>query len=201
MYKAQLTTLPWEVPFLKSWQISLFSRSEFLIESEALHAETLAQADANLDRGLCIKQRSNCATGQIFGASQDLAAFYSNELFQRLLKSLGHAPIDVCRALDSNNWLHNKTIARARHVVSLTLLCFSPLQWLIRRDFKYETFRDLWIPLNSVSEVSIREQGQRRLPRTDSIHINCKRVCKIVKHFENASFSYVLALEKKNGSG
>ena len=53
------------------------------------------------------------------------------------------------------------------------------------------------------SEVSMREQGQRRLqarkewPRTDSIHINCKRVRKIVKKFENARFSYVLALEKK----
>ena len=33
--------------------------------------------------------------------------------------------------------------------------------------------------------------------RTDSIHINCKRVCNIVYHFENARFSYVLALEKK----
>ena len=35
--------------------------------------------------------------------------------------------------------------------------------------------------------------------RTDSIHINCKRVRKIVLHFQNAHFSYVLALEKKNG--
>ena len=42
----------------------------------------------------------------------------------------------------------------------------------------------------------MREQGQRQLPRTDSIHINCKRVCNIVYHFENAR-SYVLALEKK----
>ena len=32
-------------------------------------------------------------------------------------------------------------------------------------------------------------------------YLNCKRVCKIVQHFENARFSYVLALEKKNGSG
>ena len=31
--------------------------------------------------------------------------------------------------------------------------------------------------------------------------INCKRVCKIVKNFKNARFSYVLALEKKSGSG
>ena len=40
--------------------------------------------------------------------------------------------------------------------------------------------------LFSVSGVSMREQGQRRLqtrkewPRTDSVHINCKRVCTIV---------------------
>ena len=34
-----------------------------------------------------------------------------------------------------------------------------------------------------------------------SIYINCKRVCKIVRHFENAHFSYVLALEAKKGSG
>ena len=72
----------------------------------------------------------------------------------------------------------------AHRIVFLHLLCFSPLQWLTR-DFKYETFRDQWIPLNSESEVSMREQGQRRLqarkewPRTDLIHINCKRVCKI----------------------
>ena len=53
-----------------------------------------------------------------------------------------------------------------RRVVSLRLLCFSLLQWLTR-VFKYETFRDQWIPLNSVwrskYEVSMREQGQRRL--------------------------------------
>ena len=35
-----------------------------------------------------------------------------------------------------------------------------------------------YFPINSVSEVSMREQGQARLPRTDSIHVNCKRVCK-----------------------
>ena len=52
-------------------------------------------------------------------------------------------------------------------------------------------------------QVSDRGEAQRRLqarkewPRTDSIHINCKRVCKIVWHFETARFSYVLALEKK----
>ena len=28
-------------------------------------------------------------------------------------------------------------------------------------------------------------------PRTDSVHINCKCVCKVVQHFKNASFSYV----------
>ena len=49
----------------------------------------------------------------------------------------------------------------------------------------------------------MREQGERMLqagkewPRTDSIYINRKRVCKIVEHFENARFSYVLALEPK----
>ena len=83
----------------------------------------------------------------------------------------------------------------------LSLLLFASVAW------KYETFRDQWIPLNSVSEVSMREQGQRRLqarkewPRTDSIYIKYKRVCKIVYHFENARFSYVLAQEEKNGSG
>ena len=39
-------------------------------------------------------------------------------------------------------------------------------------EFKYETFPGQWIPLNLESEVSIREQVQRRLPRTDLIHIN-----------------------------
>ena len=38
----------------------------------------------------------------------------------------------------------------------------APLQWLTP-DSKHETFRDHWIPLNSESEVSLREQGQRRL--------------------------------------
>ena len=55
--------------------------------------------------------------------------------------------------------------------------------------------------INSVSEVSMREQGQGRLQArkewTESIHIlNWKRV-----YFENARFSYVLTLEKKNGGG
>ena len=51
----------------------------------------------------------------------------------------------------------------------------------------------------AISELSeMSGQGQRKLTRTDSIHINCKRVCKIVQHSENARFSYVLALEKKN---
>ena len=34
-------------------------------------------------------------------------------------------------------------------------------------------------------------------PRTDSIHINYKRVYKIVWYFANACFYYVLAQEKK----
>ena len=54
--------------------------------------------------------------------------------------------------------LRTKTMARAR----ASRLIFSPLQWLTR-DFKHGTFRDQWIPLNSVSEVSMREQGERRL--------------------------------------
>ena len=79
--------------------------------------------------------------------------------------------------------------------LSIIYLSISPLQWLTG-DFKYETFRDQWIPLNSVSEVKKREQeqgqqisdgdeAQRRLqtrkewPRTCSIHINCKHMCKI----------------------
>ena len=67
------------------------------------------------------------------------------------------------------------TVTRQKSYLSI----FSASHWLTR-DFKYETFRDLWIPL------TMREQGQRRLqarkewPRIDdSIHINCKRVCKI----------------------
>ena len=63
--------------------------------------------------------------------------------------------------LDSDNWLHNKTMARVCHVVSLHLLSIFSLQWLTR-DFKYETFHDQWIPLNSVSEVSIREQEEKK---------------------------------------
>ena len=34
----------------------------------------------------------------------------------------------------------------------LQLLYFSPLQWLTR-DFKYETFREQWIPLNSILSI------------------------------------------------
>ena len=50
-------------------------------------------------------------------------------------------------------------MARVRRVVSFHLFCLSPLQWLAR-DFKYETFRYLRIPLNKVSEVTKREQEQ-----------------------------------------
>ena len=79
----------------------------------------------------------------------------------------------------SDNWLTGYvTRVRPRNVVFLHLLCFFPLQ--------HEIFRNQWIPLNSVSEVSMRGQGRKRLQatkkwsRTDSIHNNCKLVCKIV---------------------
>ena len=40
----------------------------------------------------------------------------------------------------------NNSLRAASYLVSLHLLCFSPLQWLTQ-DFKHETFRDQWIPL------------------------------------------------------
>ena len=49
----------------------------------------------------------------------------------------------------ARNWtrLRNKSMVRAGAASCLYLLCFSLLQWLTR-DFKYETFRDQWNPLN-----------------------------------------------------
>ena len=53
----------------------------------------------------------------------------------------------------------------------------------------------------TLSEVSVKEQGQRRFKQTrkqsqNRLHINCKRVSKIVWHSKNAHFSYVLTLAK-----
>ena len=61
----------------------------------------------------------------------------------------------------------------------------------------------------TLSEVSMREPWPKKITRpekkvadhhwqrTDSIHIKCRRVCTVVLNFEIASFSYVLALERK----
>ena len=83
--------------------------------------------------------------------------------------------------------------ARAPRRVS-HLLCFSPLQWLTR-EFKHKTFSDL----NSVFEVSTREQDQRRLQtrkkwtRPDTIHINCN--CIAFRKY--TLFLYLIAREKE----
>ena len=85
------------------------------------------------------------------------------------------------------DWLIGYTTQwRARLAASCLFIFSASLRFRdeLIRYFKYGTFRDL----NSVSEVSMREQDQRRLqarkecPRTDSIHINYKRVCKITIH-------------------
>ena len=45
-------------------------------------------------------------------------------------------------------------------IVISIVLCFSSLQWLTR-DFKYETFRDQWIPLNSIWSFTERTRPKK----------------------------------------
>ena len=96
----------------------------------------------------------------------------------------------------ARNWTRLRN--HSARAASCLIFSVSPL---LTRDFKYETFRDQWIPLNSVSEVSMREQGQRRLqarkecPRTGLIH-NCKRVCRNISkkyffHWFNCSLLFL----------
>ena len=109
---------------------------------------------------------------------------YKHALFSRsaerseLLIESGRRKAPIFSPMSRRTRVQRMTMARARNVVFLHLLCFSQLQWLTW-DFKYEVFRNQWIPRNSECEVSMRDlkQGQRRLqarkelPRTDSIHI------------------------------
>ena len=47
------------------------------------------------------------------------------------------------------------------------------------QDLKYESFRHQWIPLNSVSEVSMRKQGQRRLQARKVTASACVNISKM----------------------
>ena len=60
----------------------------------------------------------------------------------------------------------------------------------------------------TLSEVSMREQGQRRLEAADfhwgaglTPHLKTATASLRLLHFKNAPFSYVLTLVKNNGSG
>ena len=139
--------------------ISLFSWSELVIESKARRARVSIWCHAE-------RARAAQADANLY---QGLYIYIYIYIYIYLI--IGYV---------TRQWR-----AHATSCMSLPLLCFSRLQWLTR-DFKHETFGDHWIPLYLESEFSMREQGERRLQarkewlRTDSIHIDCKRVCKIV---------------------
>ena len=83
---------------------------------------------------------------------------------QILVRFIKFIYLDGCTELGSHwlvGWLlGNKTMAC--HIASLHLLCFPLLRWLTQ-DFKCESHLTLF-------EVSVREQGQRRLPARKESH-------------------------------
>ena len=96
-------------------------------------------------------------------------------------------------------------------IIISIVLCFSSLQWLTR-DFKYITFRDQWIPLNSIWSFTERTRPKkvtsqkRKTPTTTGRGLTrstltasaCVRLYNISKLHAFRMFYW--ALEKKNGA-
>ena len=167
---------------------------------------------------------SDLYTKALFSWSKARSAEHSEFLMESSLSSTDVTP-KACRRVRILvrffkylfGWMHRQA-ARLRlvgtrwlngaHIASLHLLCFSSLQWLTQ-DFKYETFHDQWIPFNSVSEVPMREKGQKRLQARKESHwpqlaqdwLHASTHPRQYNYQKKTSSSQVLILAKKNGSG